>query len=138
MNRWLRLTRRGALCTRWPSIGPALLPGGPASLIGHREKHSGLKAEYEALVAAGKLTFDPHQLRAVEHLQRLQRELDGYQPAQSPSLFQQVRMHHGTDTASHLVPWYCNLRDVEISYSLEKLCVANITFFSCSSLLAEI
>ena len=54
--------------------------------------HIDLKAKYEALVAAGELRFDPHQLRAVEKLHSLQRELDGYEPPQPPGLLQKVKI----------------------------------------------
>ena len=53
--------------------------------------HSGsdLKLRYEGLVAAGELRFDPHQVKAMEQLQRLRDELDGYEPA-SPGLMWRV------------------------------------------------
>ena len=50
---------------------------------------SNLKLRYEGLVAAGELKFDPHQIKAVEQMQRLRNELDGYELA-SPGLMQRV------------------------------------------------
>ena len=48
-----------------------------------------VKHKYEGLVAAGELRLDQHQLRVVEQLQALQRQLDGYQ-LPSPSLLWKV------------------------------------------------
>ena len=52
--------------------------------------HGDLKTDYEALVAAGELNFDPHQQESVEQLQRLQRQLAGYEPPPPPSLLGKV------------------------------------------------
>ena len=52
--------------------------------------HGDVKTDYEALVAAGELNFDPHQQESVEHLQRLQRQLSGYEPPPPPSLLGKV------------------------------------------------
>ena len=40
-------------------------------------------------MAAGELKFDPHQVKAVEQLQRLRNELDGYEPT-SPGFMWRV------------------------------------------------
>ena len=52
-----------------------------------------LKTDYEALVAAGELNFDPHQQESVEQLQRLQRQLAGYEPPPPPSLLGKVGIY---------------------------------------------
>ena len=55
-----------------------------------RRAHGDLRTRYEALVAAGELHFDPHQLNAVEHLQRLQAQLTGYHAPSPPGLLSKV------------------------------------------------
>ena len=45
-----------------------------------RRAHWDVKADYEALVAAGELNFDPYQQNSVEQLQNLQLKLSGYEP----------------------------------------------------------
>ena len=57
--------------------------------------HGDVKTDYEALVAAGELNFDPHQQESVEQLQRLQRKLAGYEPPPSPSLLGKVWKIYG-------------------------------------------
>jgi protein AFG1 len=49
-----------------------------------RRGHWDIKTDYEALVAAGELNFDPHQQRSVERLQQLQLRLAGYEPQPPP------------------------------------------------------
>ena len=58
--------------------------------LGVRGAHWDVKADYEALVAAGELNFDPHQQRSVEQLQQLQLKLAGYEPPSPPSLLDKV------------------------------------------------
>lgn len=59
-----------------------------------RRAHGDVKKDYEALVAAGELNFDPYQQRSVEQLQRLQQQLAGYEPPSSPSFLGKVRLTH--------------------------------------------
>ena len=56
-----------------------------------RRAHWDVKTDYEALVAAGELSFDPYQQRAVEQLQHLQLQLAGYEPPPPPSFLGKVR-----------------------------------------------
>ncbi len=102
MNRCLWRTRQLLLppvCTRGGPTPPApsLCPASLCHLAGPRGMHTGLKAEYEALVAAEKLRFDPHQLRAVEKLEALQRRLDGYEPPLAQGALQRVSWCGGDD-----------------------------------------
>ena len=62
-----------------------------------RRAHWDIKTDYEALVAAGELNFDPHQQKSVEQLQRLQLQLAGYEPPLPPSFLGKVgaREKHG-------------------------------------------
>lgn len=72
---------------RWfaiPTVGVLCHTG-----VQWRAVHSDLKLRYEGLVSAGELRLDPHQFRAVEELDQLQRKLDSYQPS-SPGLWQRV------------------------------------------------
>ena len=55
-----------------------------------RLRHWDIKTDYESLVAAGELSFDPHQQNSVEQLQRLQSQLAGYEPPPSPSFLGKV------------------------------------------------
>ena len=48
-----------------------------------------LTERYTNLVATGALKHDPNQARVLEHLEKLRRELSGYQP-EEPSLLQRV------------------------------------------------
>ena len=52
-----------------------------------RRAHWDVKTDYEALVAAGELNFDPLQQQSVERLQSLQLQLAGYEPPSPPSSF---------------------------------------------------
>ena len=54
-----------------------------------RAVHTDVKLKYEALIAAGELRFDAHQVKVVEQLQELQRHLDGYEPT-LPGLWDKV------------------------------------------------
>ena len=59
-----------------------------------RRAHGDVKTDYEALVAAGELNFDTHQQTAVERLQRLQRQLAGYESPPPPSFLGKVGIPH--------------------------------------------
>ena len=66
-----------------------------------RRAHWDVRTDYEALVAAGELNFDPHQQRSVEQLQQLQLKLAGYEPPPPPSFLGKVSTRiyvHDTQT----------------------------------------
>ncbi|CAI8005698.1 AFG1-like ATPase [Geodia barretti] len=63
-----------------------------------RRRHWDIKTDYEGLVAAGELTFDPQQQNSVEQLQRLQLKLAGYEPPPPPSFL--GKMFGGGDRKS--------------------------------------
>ena len=56
-----------------------------------RWAHSDIKAHYDSLVAADQLKFDPHQMKVVEDLRQLQRQLRGYEP-RIPGLLEKVHV----------------------------------------------
>ena len=61
-----------------------------------RRRHWDIKTDYEGLVAAGELSFDPQQQSSVEQLQRLQLKLAGYEPPPPPSFLGKVwHTYHG-------------------------------------------
>lgn len=63
----------------------ALTLGALCPLFLIQRPHSNITNNYQSLVAAEKLNFDPIQLAVVEQLQELQDRLDGYAPTSAGS-----------------------------------------------------
>ena len=58
--------------------------------VGCRGKHSDIQSEYESLVAAEELQYNPQQLAVVKELRALQDRLHGYHP-HTPGFMDKVR-----------------------------------------------
>ena len=85
-SRW-RWRNDRAISVTVGSLGLCVKCSRALTLAVTRGAHWDVKTDYEALVAAGELNFDPLQQKSVEHLQRLQLQLAGYEPPSTPSSF---------------------------------------------------